>query len=113
MSAIHVQEVVVTVLPSQVFGEICPQVFEQLSWRLLDLRAALIVGVREVMAIVADGEGLAIRKDELVFCEDTLDPARVLLRISVENSLSQFEELFALLLQQFYLKLCVVSPCFV
>lgn len=40
------------------------------------------------MAVIADGEGLTIRKDELVLCEDALNPARVLLRISVEDCLS-------------------------
>lgn len=40
------------------------------------------------MAVVADGECLTIRKDELVLCEDALNPARVLLRISVVNRLS-------------------------
>lgn len=86
MGAVHVEEVVVTV--SALLGEVGTKVLEQLSGRFLDLLAALVVGVSEVVAVVAEAEAFAVRKEELVLREHSLDPARVLLRIPVVDGFS-------------------------
>ena len=88
MGAVHVEEVVVAVLSPQVFGEVGPQVLEQLPRRLLDLRPAVVVSIGKMLAVVSDGEGFIIREDELILGEDAFNPAGVLLRISVVNRLS-------------------------